>query len=126
MQRKNSKILGIKPIIAIFGTFISIISVEFCFAEDNNQLLCSKNKGIWKEFGSGCRGSCLLRRFPEHISCTDAMEMGCECGEGKCWSDDIKKCIKIIPDDLEKRKKIEKQRQKYIKEEQRFLNEINK
>jgi len=124
--KKNSMFLQIRIIIAIFAAFICIISSQYSFATDNNQLLCTNNDGEWKEFGSGCRGNCLLRRFPEHIGCAAVMSQGCECGKDKCWSDDTKKCVKIIPDDLEERKKIKEQKQKYIKDEQKFLNEINR
>jgi len=48
--------------------------------------LCEKSEGVWRLFGNGCIDSCLAKIDPYTV-CTQALTYGCQCGEGRCWSE---------------------------------------
>ena len=39
----------------------------------------------WRVFNNGCVDSCFAERTPS-VSCTLALEYGCDCGPDKCWN----------------------------------------
>jgi hypothetical protein len=73
----------------------------------DNREVCEKDKGVWREFGNGCVGSCVAQ-LDKYIVCTMALTYGCDCGAGRCWEDG--RCVtledyKITFDEKQAKKK---------------------
>lgn len=45
--------------------------------------ICAQANATWKEFSNGCADNCL---GSEVRFCTQALTMGCDCGNSKCWN----------------------------------------
>jgi len=60
--------------------------------QDTQKLLCTQQKGDWKEFDNGCVDNCSSKISKISI-CTQAKTFGCGCGDGRCWDNTKKSCI---------------------------------
>ena len=77
-------------VLALF--LVSIVG--FVIAQNESSIIldeetaCQDEGGTWKEFTNGCVDSCELARQDSDnpIMCTEAITMGCDCGESECWN----------------------------------------
>lgn len=58
----------------------------FALADEESD--CQDSGGTWEQFTNGCVDSCELAResSDDPIACTQAITMGCDCGEDECWN----------------------------------------
>jgi len=76
---------------------------------------CEESKGVWRQFGNGCAGSCEAK-LDQFAVCTQALVYACDCGSKRCW--DGKSCVVLA--------EYEKIYKAKMVEEQKVLDEAKK
>ncbi len=71
--------------------------------------ICESQKGVWRQFGNGCAGSCRVKLDP-FVMCTQALTNACDCGKARCWDNGA--CVMIV--DFKKKYDEEKQKEQAI------------
>ena len=75
-----------KKTIIVIIIILIVISSFFIFknSKTEEENLCEKSGGTWREFSNGCVDSCSAKG--EDIFCTQVLTMGCDCGVDRCWN----------------------------------------
>jgi hypothetical protein len=100
-------------VFTLFFSFNSLAQTTRPTSFDHREF-CEKSKGVWRQFGNGCAGSCSSK-VDEFAMCTQAITYSCDCGKDRCW-DDVN-CISLA--EYKKERDRQKREQQEADEEQR-------
>ena len=78
---------------AILVVLVAIAALAYFGVLDPNKFVgeagkCTVGGGEFKEFPNACADNCNAGDI-----CAQVLTESCDCGEGKCWNDEQKKCI---------------------------------